>query len=611
MLPFFYASTEFVSLIDLLSFQKYSDRVLIGVIFLLTIFIYFKSLDNGFVKDWDDDIYITSNPDIIPSPNNSLVKNAFTKFSNGHYHPVTTISYGIEYRLFGAEAKPYHAFNLIFHLITVLLVFVFVKILINEKSVAFFTAILFAVHPMHVESVSWISDRKDILCSLFFVSGMCTYMIYLNKRIKRYFWYTFLLFIMALLSKAMAITLPVVLLLLDYFKGRGISRKVILEKVPLFILSLVFGYISVMAQKSNDALGDITALGFVDRFAFSGYSLVMYLVHLFCFSDISAFYNYPVLENGEYPLVYYILPFALLVLCFVLFKLKEYRKLVVFSFGFFLVTIALVLQIVPAGNVIMADRYTYLPYLGLFFFIAYLSDRMIKRHLKYANVIYGLLFVFILTCSFFAFNRTKVWHDSMSLWNDTLKKNPQAALPYSNRAALYIASGQPQLALADLNKALELRPDYITAHYNRAVVYMRLERFNEAISDFTFVSQRKSRDVISVLMQRGDAYARTKNYLSAIDDFSNALKLNPNFTQAYYNRGLCFYSSNQYDLAINDFNTATQQNPNFTQAYYMRGLSFYKTGNYAMAYENIMTSSKMGYRVNPKVLNEIELKLKH
>lgn len=595
---------------NLVAERKYSPKLLALIIVLLTLAVYFNSLNNQFLNDWDDGTYITYNKDIQPTSDQSLVKNAFTKFSNGHYHPLTTISYGIEYKLFGLEAKPYHVFNLLFHIICALLVFLFIKLLANDVLIALTTAILFAVHPMHVESVAWISDRKDLLCTLFYVGSLCTYLLYLKKGGNRFYAFTFLLFIAALLSKAMAITLPFVLLIIDYFKDRKFSGKVIIEKIPFLILSVMFGYISILSQKSNDALGDIAALSIVDRLAFSGYSIMMYLVKLVWFADLSAFYNYPLLENGKYPMIYYILPLVLLVLGGIVFKMKKKRKLIIFSFGFFLITIALVLQIIPAGNVIMADRYTYLPYIGLFFLIAVLAKQVIDSNKKYATIINAVLFIYVIACCYFSFERTKVWHDSMALWTDTIEKNPDAALPYNNRANLFLASNQPDKALSDLNKAVEIRPKYVSARYNRGTIFLRMGKFDEAIADLTFVSENPNRDPVSVFMNRGDAYVRIENYPKAIEDFSSVIKIDPRLTQAYYNRGLALYTIEQYVPAINDFTQAIKMNSNFTQAYYLRGLSLYKSGNVQQAYADIGVAAKMGYKVNPNLVNEITSKLK-
>ncbi len=589
--------------------KKQANIISVAIIALISLCIYYSSLNNQFLNDWDDGTYVTTNTDIKPAPNESLAKNAFTKFSNGHYHPLTTISYGLEYKLFGLEAKPFHVFNLLLHILNALLVFAFIKLLAGDVLIAFITSLLFAVHPMHVESVAWISDRKDLLCTLYYLGALCIYLLYLKKGGNKLYAFTFLLFVAALLSKAMAITLPIVMLVIDYFKDRKFSSKIIIEKIPFFILSLIFGYLSILAQKSSDALGDVAALSIIDRIAFSGYSLTMYIIKLFWFQGLSAFYNYPLLENGAYPLIYYVLPLVLLVLFFVLFRLRELRKTIIFSFGFFMVTIGLVLQIIPAGNVIMADRYTYLPYIGLFFMLAVFAKQLMGKSKKYTYAVSAILFIYAGACSYFAFARTKVWHDSMTLWSNTIKNNPDAALPYNNRAVLFINAQQFSLALADLNKAVEIRPSYVNARYNRGTVLIRLEKFNGAIQDFTFVSQHECRDIVSVYMYRGDAYMRLQNYLSAIGDFSSAIQNNPGLQQAYYNRGLAYYTINKFQEGASDFSAALKLNPGFTQAYYLRGLSFYKLQDFKQAYADISYAAKMGYRVNPNLISEINSKL--
>lgn len=600
---------EFVSLRGLLSLKKYSDKVLIGIISLVTICIYFNSLNNSFVEDWDDGAYVTNNPDIKPSPDSSLVKNAFTKFSNGHYHPLTTISYGIDYKLFGLEAKPFHVFNLIFHIIASLLIFVFVKILVNDSIVAFITSLLFAIHPMHVESVAWISDRKDLLCTLFFVGALCTYLLYIKKGEQKLFIFTFLLFIAALLSKAMAITLPFVLLLLDYYRGRKFSGKVLGEKIPFIILSIVFGYISILSQKSNNALGEIDALSVTDRLAFSGYSLVMYMVKLFWFKGLSAFYNYPLLENGKYPIIYYITPFLLFIIGWLLFKIKTQRKLIVFSFGFFLVTIGLVIQIVPAGNVIMADRYTYLPYIGLLFFMAMIAKPFLLNQ-KSRNVIIGALIIYVIACSYIAFERTKVWHDSMTLWNDAIQKNPDAALPYNNRGCLFSSLNDKERALVDFNKAIEIRPNYFSAYFNRALIYNKTNRFKEAIKDLSFVLENEPRDIVSVYMERGIAYFNTGNFKESYEDLTEALKRNPKIPAAYFYRGMSLYSTGQFAKAIQELSYLIDHDPQYSKSFYIRGLSYYELKDLQKAYKDILTAKKMGYAVDERLLQELTLKLK-
>ncbi|HWY13487.1 MAG TPA: tetratricopeptide repeat protein [Bacteroidia bacterium] len=597
--------------------KKYSNGLFLAIIAILTLSIYFPSLNNKFLNDWDDGVYVINNPQIKSLHSDSIsytLNKAFKSYTYGHYHPLTMLSYCMEYNLSGVNPKTYHITNLLLHILNAFLVFALVWLLVRQSLVAFITSLLFALHPMHVETVAWIADRKDLLCSLFFIAAMCSYVMYHQNQNKKYYILTFFLFVLALFSKAMAITFPVVLFALDYFMTGKISIKNSKGKLLFLILSLIFGYVSILAQKSNDALADLDHINILEKIMFSSYSIIMYVVKLFSFSNISAFYNYPLTENGKYPLFFYAAPFLLFGLIWVVLKIKQHKKLIRFGLAFFLITIALVLQIIPAGNVIMADRYTYLPYIGLFFIIAGFSNSIIANiSLKSTSarpIVMASLVVYVFGCCYFSFGRTKVWNNSMSLWTDTIEKNPDAALPYCNRAALFLKQNQTEKAISDLNHAITIRPKYITAHYNRGIAFMRLGKFNEAVNDFSMVLQNKSRDIISVYMNRGDAYMQLGNYKEAIEDYTSGLSYDDHFGQAYYNRGLVFYTVNQYEEAIKDFSLAIRINPDNGQAYYLRAWSLYKISDFNHALEDANAAQKLRYPVKQSFINDILAKIK-
>ncbi len=577
----------------------------------MTFGIYFQSLNNEFLTDWDDGIYITNNTE-LQSPNGESVKNAFTSFSNGHYHPLTTLSYSAEYNLFGLSAKAFHTTNLILHILNSFLVFAFVWLLSKQQLTAFITALLFAVHPMHVESVTWISDRKDLLCTLFFLGALCTYLIYKRDNKSKWYAITFLFFLLALFSKAMAVTLPIVFLVVDYFLLGKFSKKMILEKVPFLIVSVIFGYISILSQKSANALADVADINFFDRILFSSYSIVMYVFKLFSFSDLSAFYNYPLSENGKYPLVFYIAPVLILILSVLLYKIKWQQKVIRFGFLFFLITIALVLQIVPAGNVIMADRYTYLPYIGLMFIMGHLFNySLIESKLKISKWIsVAGVILFVLTCSYHSKARTKVWHDSLTFWNDAIEKSPDAALPYSNRAAIFIKNEKFENAITDLNKAIAIRPNYVSARFNRGLLLNKTGKHKEAISDFNFVLQNNPRDLVSVYMERGIAYINCKYFKEAYQDFTAALKYNPTILMANYYRGLSLYSSGMFQEAVTELSYLIRRDPQNGKAYYVRALSLYELQKFSEASQDINSAKKFGSQVDPNFVNNLNSKLK-
>ena len=335
--------------------KKYLNVFLLLVIVVVTVSIYFPSLNNKFLNDWDDGVYVTNNSQIksLHGDSISYTLNKIVKsYTYGHYHPLTVLSYCMEYNLSGLNPKTYHTSNLILHIFNSFLVFALIWLLVRQSLIAFILALLFALHPMHVETVAWIADRKDLLCSLFFMGAMCTYVIYHQNQNKKYYVFTFVLFVLALFSKAMAVTFPIVLFALDYFMSGKFSVKNSKGKVPFLVLSLIFGYVSILAQKSSDALADLNQINIFEKIVFSSYSIIIYVVKLFSFSSISAFYNYPLTENGKYPLFFYIAPFLLFGFVWALLKVKQNKKLIRFGFAFFLITIALVLQIIPAGNVI-------------------------------------------------------------------------------------------------------------------------------------------------------------------------------------------------------------------------------------------------------------------
>lgn len=598
-------------MIVLLTNRKYSNLFWIAIIAILTFGIYFQSLNNQFLSDWDDGIYITNNTELQSSKGNA-VKEAFTSFSNGHYHPLTTLSYVAEYNLFGLSAKAFHTTNLLLHIINSCLVFAFVWLLSKQQLTAFVTALLFAVHFMHVESVAWISDRKDLLCTLFFLGALCTYLIHKREIKSRWYVMTFILFLLALFSKAMAVTLPIAFLAVDYFMSGKLSKKMILEKVPFLMVSVIFGYISILSQKSANALADVADINFIDRILFSSYSIVMYVFKLFSFSDLSAFYNYPLSDNGKYPLIFYVAPVLVLIFSVLVYKIKWQQKIIRFGILFFLITIALVLQIVPAGNVIMADRYTYLPYIGLMFIMGYLFNYSLSesklKFSKWISVIGVILFV--LTCSYYSYSRTKVWHDSLTLWNDAIKKSPDAALPYSNRAAIFIKNEQFQNAITDLNKAIAIRPNYVSARFNRGLLLNKTGKYNEAISDFNFVLQNNPRDLVSVYMERGIAHINCKFFREAYEDFTAALKYDPTILMANYYRGLALYSSGMFPEAITELGYLLRRDPENCKAYYVRALSFYEMKKFEEANLDITSAQKLGCQIDPKFANELNSKLK-
>ena len=288
------------------SFAGLNSNYILGGILIVTFLLFYNTLTNNFVN-LDDSGYIKDNPD-IKSLSAKNIAAIFSSFYNANYHPFTTLSYAIEYNLFGLNAKPYHFVNLFIHLLNTFMVFRLIKKISGKIEIAAITALFFAIHPMHVESVAWISERKDLLYSFFFISGLSTYYEYIHATANRNKWYiyTILLFLCSLLSKSTAIIFPLMLLIFDYYFRRGWKKKVLFEKIPFFLLSLVFGVITILSQKSAGAINAdlMPEYSLFQRFFVVCFTTSYYIVKLFLPFNLAVLHFAPT----ELPYYYYLSP---------------------------------------------------------------------------------------------------------------------------------------------------------------------------------------------------------------------------------------------------------------------------------------------------------------
>ena len=373
-----------------------SPKFLLFIIVSFTSIIYFKSLFNDLLF-WDDNIYVINNKDITNLSFNSL-KTIFSGFYAYCYLPLTMLTYSLEYHFFGLNPFIYHLDNLVLHLFNIILVFIFIYKLslgselreINTRqyaiSLAFIVALLFAIHPMHVESVAWISERKDLLYSFFFLSSLIFYIKYISQIKSSIIHYplSIILFFLSCLSKPTAVTLPFVLILIDYFFNRfSLKSKVKLfkEKIPFFILSLLFLIIAFYSQKHEIVVNsaDDSYFNLFHRIFLFSFALTFYLYKVIAPFHLSVIHSF--LGNAKhFPSLYYISSLILLIIPLIIFISGKSRKLLIFGFLFFFTTIALSLQIIPFRFAIVCERYTYIPYIGLFFIIACIFQSILKNH---------------------------------------------------------------------------------------------------------------------------------------------------------------------------------------------------------------------------------------
>jgi tetratricopeptide (TPR) repeat protein len=477
---------------------------------------------------------------------------------------------------------------LLLHLINTGLVFYFIWLISGRRLlVAAFTAIVFGIHPMHVESVAWVSERKDLLYTLFFLLSLNQYWYFLTNKKNKNLIYCFIFFDLSILSKPAAIILPFILILLDYWYGRKFSKKVIVEKIPFLFVSVLFAIITVKLQ-SKTAIAGLDFYPLWARFFFATYTSMMYVVRFFVPYPLSAFHPFPMTKSLGWPIM--LSPLVMLALLTVIwFKRKD--KLLVFCFFFFMINLVLVLQIVSIGGTLLSERYTYVPYIGMAFFIGMMLDKYSAKFNR--SLLWGITGAVILVFGIITFQRTKVWKDSDTLWTNVLKHFPNSSVPRTNRANYLIRiSSSPenkerqnellQRALEDCNEALKTPLNHAKAYENRQNIYLRLNKDSLALSDASSLIKLEPRNRLGYYT-KGAVYQRFNIPDSAILYFNKCLEISPNTDFALNNRGsLLFNYYKKYNEALADFTKAIQINPQ-GDYYLNRSYCYYQLGQVDLA----------------------------
>jgi len=560
--------------------RPHIKNIYITLVLILTTIVFFNSLNNDFTN-WDDDKYIFENEyikDISPTG----IEKIFTETYFTNYHPLTTLTYAIEYRLFGYNAKVYHTTNLILHLINTLLVFLCVLRLGKNQQIAWITALLFGIHPMHVESVAWISERKDVLFTMFFILSLMHIIKYIQNgaQKKLSLLWAFLFFTGSLMSKSAAVVLPLIMLLCYYEINKRIKIKDVLETLPFFALALVFGLITIKAQ--DFAIHDAnTTYNVFNKIILVLYALSFYIIRFIAPFNFSALHMYPSPVNNWLPTAYYVAPLVLMALLLLyIYADKEAKQHLRFGLLFFILNLILVIQILPFGQTIVSERYTYVPYIGLAFIMAFYYTRLHKKF-KIPATLVGIAFLIFLSVSTWQQNR--VWANSISLWTKAIKVNPDNAIALRHRGDAWLALKKHEAAKADYNKAITLRPEYVQAYVNRGTVHSEQGFFEEAVKDYS--------KAIDINPNFAPAYYNRANiwqynlskFDKALADYNKALLLSEDYTDARNNRGILLINMGQHAEAIEDFNKIIASKPSFFMAYNNRGFAKSSMGKYQEA----------------------------
>ncbi len=541
---------------------------------LLTLTAYRKAFDNEFV-DWDDFTYVVNN-NLVRAGNHGVIKNIFSTPVSSNYHPLTILSLRLnnnkcEDCQHGISPKPFVEWNVFLHLFNTLLVFFLIlKLGGGQIFPAFFVSAIFGIHPMHVESVAWISERKDVLYVFFFLSGLISYLEFKKGGKYRIIFYflTFFLFVSSCLSKAVAVVFPLVLLLIDFliepiFDGKNfiqvlkeiIRPKRLLLLLPFFMVLIFIGLLAYNLQNGQnffglmhieknlpDVVNTIRKLSLFERFGIASFGIVSYVINFLVPTGLSAIYPYPSVE--EMRSMEFILKMAgsfiitIFVAALLIMRIKK-TKLWFFGAGFFFLTVVLVLQFISVGIAIKADRYTYLPYIGLAFIPAMLITKNLTGTLR--KVMFFISVVFIVVFWFITSKQVDIWQNTETLWSDVINKYPEAETPRASRGKFYVRQ-----ALKAGNKELK-------------------QYFEEkAFADFMVAVKVKTKNT-DVYEGVGFLLAERGDFTNALNYFNMALIADPENGSAYFNRALVYTSLKKPENALEDYSKALKYWPEKTK----------------------------------------------
>ena len=535
---------------------------------------------------WDDPNYVLENPYLKINSWKDVVELFFVPNVQANYHPITLLSLAIDYSIDGPNPTVFHTTNLFFHLANAILVYIFVFRLFKEKKVAFFASLLFAIHPMHVESFAWVSERKDVIYVFFFLIALLQYLSY-QKRGNRFNYLACLFFfLLSVLSKGMAVVFPIILLLVDFLRFRKFNIKVLLEKIPFFILSLIFGIIVIKVQGSSGAISNIADSPFIQTFLVPIYGLFSYLFKFILPLNLSALHPYQMILDGKIPNNIAMAALPLLVLTAVIVKKFRRNRPVVFGFLFFIAAIFPVLQFMSVGSAIISERYTYLSYIGLFIsFGLILNDIYLKQK---PNSKIGLKIMLVIYIGFLCFqtnSRVKVWNDDESLWSDVIETYPDDYFAYMKRGSFRAKNGNSDAALADLNTSISIFQNDYYSFNNRGMIYLSKRNYELAEKDFSKAIQIDS-TLYEAHLNRGLIYLNTKNYQLAEKDFKKSASLAPSNVLCFLNQALLYERMDSSSLALENFNKVLKLSPRNLEVFKYRGLLFLKNAMYENALQD-------------------------
>ena len=619
------------------------------VLAIITISIYWNLQHHEFVH-MDDNAYVFANVHVQEGLTKASIKWAFTSIEAAFWHPLTWLSLMLDHQLYGLHAGGYHWTNLLLHTISTILLFLVFSSMTGSVWRSCFVAALFALHPLHIESVAWVAQRKDVLSSVFWMLTMYAYLVYVRQP---GFWRYLLvmaMFVLGSMAKPMLVTLPFVLLLLDYWPLRRFPYalslreisphqeiqssgqrssifRLLLEKIPLIVVSVIFSVLVLITEHKDAAVASFSELSLFARIGNALVSYVAYIYKMIIPMNLAVFYPHPHPEMWPLWQVLLCLVVLICITAIVIFHLKRYSYLAVGWF-WYLGTLVPVIGLVQVGSHAMADRYTYIPLIGLFVIAAWGFFDLASKWKKGRIIIPAIACLVLCALALSTLVQLRHWQSSLTLFSHALavtkgnylahssigaaylstneideaiahysaavKFRDDYALAYFGLGFSYVLKGDYQQALSNYTKALKIDPNYFNVHYQMAILLLKMNRLEEAMMHGTKAIALKP-GFSGSHTALGNIHLHKGNYDQAVHEYSISLKLSPGQAGVHNNLAMVFMRQNKIDEAASHFQEALRLEPEYANAHFYLAKIFSSQGRA----KDALYHQRQASRINP------------
>lgn len=560
--------------------------IFLGLILLATFLVY-KKVCAFEITNFDDDQSILMNPYIQDFSWNGI-KKMFTGYNLGMYAPIGILFFSFLYNINGADANVFHTASLLLHLCNIILVFWALRRLLKDNWKSLAITAIFALHPLNTESVAWISANTTLLFNGLLLVAIITYTYYKSTGKYYFLIITGLFFLLSILIKSAAVTLTPILLIIDYFFYK-IDKKALLEKIPFLILTLIFGYMTFISR-NNDIIGVqfiSNKFNFFERIMMVAHTIPFYISKFLIPINLS--FNYPFPENDKWPLMYYLSLIISPLLFILIFYLGKKSKWILFGFLFYLATISVMLPFFTVGNFeLRYDRYNYLGIIGLALLLLEIMIVVLKDSKKSIFIFSALSLLF----GAISFNRADAWQNSMAIWDDGIKKNPEQCTAYFNKGVTSATILGNDVALKYYHIAIEKDSTYFPAYINIGNIMFTRNNYEEA---YKFFKKGYELDTTQIEIARSVVVCamKAKNFELAYSEGQNLLSRFPRYAKGHGTVANVYNDSGKYEEALQLATKGITLDQNEYDCYFQKGFAEIKLNRFADAINSYNLAEKI------------------